>query len=144
MIDPHRYDDIIDLPRHVSKNHRPMSNADRAAQFLPFAALTGYDDAIRETARLTDQRIELSESELTELNDQFQRIAGQIRQQPEVTVTYFVEDEKKTGGRYETRTLQIRRIDPVRRVLIGKDRTVIAMDDIIEIHSVLKRNDGIE
>ncbi len=144
MKDPHRYDDIIDLPRHVSKNHRPMSNADRAAQFLPFAALTGYDDAIRETARLTDQRIELSESELTELNDQFQRIAGQIRQQPEVTVTYFVEDEKKTGGRYETRTLQIRRIDPVRRVLIGKDRTVIAMDDIIEIHSVLKRNDGIE
>ena len=144
MKDPHRYDDIIDLPRHVSKNHRPMSNADRAAQFLPFAALTGYDYAIRETARLTDQRIELSESELTELNDQFQRIAGQIRQQPEVTVTYFVEDEKKTGGRYETRTLQIRRIDPVRRVLIGKDRTVIAMDDIIEIHSVLKRNDGIE
>ena len=144
MKDPHRYDDIIDLPRHVSKNHRPMSNADRAAQFLPFAALTGYDDAIRETARLTENRIELSESELTELNDQFQRIAGQIRQQPEVTVTYFVEDEKKTGGRYETRTLQIRRIDPVRRVLIGKDRTVIAMDDIIEIHSVLKRNDGIE
>ena len=139
MKDPHRYDDIIDLPRHVSKNHRPMSNADRAAQFLPFAALTGYDDAIRETARLTENRIELSESELTELNDQFQRIAGQIRQQPEVTVTYFVEDEKKTGGRYETRTLQIRRIDPVRRVLIGKDRTVIAMDDIIEIHSVLKR-----
>ena len=144
MKDPHRYDDIIDLPRHVSKNHRPMSNADRAAQFLPFAALTGYDDAIRETARLTENRIELSESELTELNDQFQRIAGQIRQQPEVTVTYFVEDEKKTGGRYETRTLQIRRIDPVRRVLIGRDRTVIAMDDIIEIHSVLKRNDGIE
>ena len=144
MKDPHRYDDIIDLPRHVSKNHRPMSNADRAAQFLPFAALTGYDDAIRETARLTENRIELSESELTELNDQFQMIAGQIRQQPEVTVTYFVEDEKKTGGRYETRTLQIRRIDPVRRVLIGKDRTVIAMDDIIEIHSVLKRNDGIE
>ena len=88
MKDPHRYDDIIDLPRHVSKNHRPMSNADRAAQFLPFAALTGYDDAIRETARLTENRIELSESELTELNDQFQRIAGQIRQQPEVTVTY--------------------------------------------------------
>ncbi|MBE6128112.1 MAG: YolD-like family protein [Erysipelotrichaceae bacterium] len=144
MKDPHRYDDIIDLPRHVSKNHRPMSNADRAAQFLPFAALTGYDDAIRETARLTENRIELSENELTELNDQFQRIAGQIRQQPEVTVTYFVEDEKKTGGRYETRTLQIRRIDPVRRVLIGKDRTVIAMDDIFEIHSVLKRNDGIE
>ncbi len=144
MKDPHRYDDIIDLPRHVSKNRRPMSNADRAAQFLPFAALTGYDDAIRETARLTENRIELSENELQELNDRFLMIIDHIREQPEVTLTYFVADGKKDGGRYVTRTMKIRRADPVQRILTASDRTVIAMDDIIKMHSAINEDDGIE
>ncbi len=133
MNDEHRYDDIIDLPHHVSKNRKQMSGLERAAQFSPFAALTGYDAAIRETARLTDQKIQLSESELEELNEQLALLAGQLDRRPEVTLTFFVEDERKEGGRYETRTVRLRRIDPVQRVLITEDREKIAMDDILAI-----------
>lgn len=133
MKDDHRYDDIIDLPHHVSKNRKRMSNLERAAQFSPFAALTGYDAAIRETARLTGEKIQLSESELEELNEQFVLLSEKLDDKPEVTVTFFVEDERKDGGRYETKTVRLRRIDPVQRLLITDDREKIAMDDIMAI-----------
>lgn len=133
MKDDHRYDDIIDLPHHVSKNRKQMSRLDRAAQFSPFAALTGYDAAIRETARLTDRRIQLSDSELEELNERFVLLSGQLDERPEVTLTVFVEDERKDGGRYETKTVRLRRIDTVQRILITEDRDKIAMDDILAI-----------
>lgn len=131
----HDYDDIISLPRHVSLNRRHMSNGERAAQFSPFAALTGYDDAIRETARLTDQRTVLSESELAVLNEKFSFLAGHIEERPEVTVTFFVKDEKKDGGRYETRTGRLRRLDPLQRILVFADRSALAIDDIYDIRS---------
>ena len=92
------YDDIIDLPHHVSETHPPMSRADRAAQFSPFAALTGYDAAVRETARMTERRIELDEGVKAELNARLNCILEHLSEHPQVSITYFMPDEKKSGG----------------------------------------------
>ena len=124
------YDDIIDLPRPKSK-HEPMPMSDRAAQFSPFAALTGYGDAIDETARLTDARIELSEEERAELDYKQQYLA--TLDAPEVTVTYFVPDERKTGGAYVTHTGTLKRIDKVERAMVFGDGTRVEMDEIVMI-----------
>ena len=93
-----RYDDIINLPHHVSTNHPRMSVHDRAAQFAPFAALVGYDDAVAETARLTENRPELDEQEQRAINERLAYIADHIHEQPEVFIRYFVPDERKSGG----------------------------------------------
>ena len=93
-----KYDDIIDLPHHVSKVHPQMSIWDRSAQFAPFAALTGHDAAIKETARLTDERLELSDEVIMKLNDQLNMIRDNIGTEQEISITYFVPDEKKSGG----------------------------------------------
>ena len=93
-----RYDDIINLPHHVSTNHPRMSMHDRAAQFAPFSALVGYDDAVAETARLTVVRPELDEQEQWAINDRLAYIADHIHEQPEVRIKYFVPDEHKSGG----------------------------------------------
>ena len=95
-----RYADIINLPHHVSKTRPQMPIADRAAQFSPFAALTGYDSAIEETGRLTDSFIELDESRKAVLNEKLQSMLKNIKEQPEVAITYFQPDEKKNGGSY--------------------------------------------
>lgn len=124
------YDDIIDLPRPKSK-HEPMPMSDRAAQFSPFAALTGYGDAIDETARLTDHRIELTEEERAELDYRQQYLA--TLDAPTVTVTYFVPDERKSGGTYATHTGTLKRVNEVERVLVFADGTRVEMDEIIEI-----------
>ena len=92
------YDDIIDQSRHVSTTHCHMATIDRAAQFSPFAALSGYGDAIKETARLTNKRIELDEDRKNALSDRLQRIADRINEHPEITFTYFLPDAKKNGG----------------------------------------------
>ena len=126
------YDDIIDLPRPKSK-HEPMPMSDRAAQFSPFAALTGYGDAIDETARLTDARIELSEEERAELDYKQQYLA--TLDAPTVTVTYFVPDEKKSGGAYSTVTGFLKRIDEYERVLMLTDGRKIQLDAIFDIES---------
>ena len=96
------YDDIINLPHHVSDKHPQMTMHDRAAQFSPFAALTGHNDAIKETARLTDRRIELSEEVKEELSRKLLYIAENISDKPVVTISYFVEDKLKQGGEYVT------------------------------------------
>ena len=96
----HDYDDIINLPHHVSTRHPQMSMYDRAAQFSPFAALTGYDDAIQETGRLTEQKIELDEETLEKLDERFQILQEHLGEQPEVRFTYFKPDERKEGGAY--------------------------------------------
>ena len=97
-----RYDEIINLPHHVSKTRPRMPMSDRAAQFAPFAALTGYDSAIKETGRLTDERIELDEGALTALNMRYQLLMDALDEEPEVEITYFKPDERKAGGEYVT------------------------------------------
>lgn len=124
------YDDIIDLPRPKSK-HEPMPMSDRAAQFSPFAALTGYGDAIDETARLTDARIELSEEERAELDYKQQYLA--TLDSPTVTVTYFVPDERKSGGAYVTHTGVLKRVDEVERMVVFKDGLRVPLDEVMDI-----------
>ena len=124
------YDDIIDLPRPKSK-HEPMPMSDRAAQFSPFAALTGYGDAIDETARLTDRRIELSEEERAELDYKQQYLA--TLDAPTVTVTYFVPDERKSGGAYVTHTGVLKRVDEVERMVVFVDGTQVPLDEVMDI-----------
>lgn len=126
------YDDIIDLPRPKSK-HEPMPMSDRAAQFSPFAALTGYGDAIDETARLTDARIELSEEERAELDYKQQYLA--TLDAPTVTVTYFVPDERKSGGAYVTHTGTLKRIDELERMMVFADGARVSLNEVIAIES---------
>ena len=108
-----KYADIVDLPHPVSVKRSPMSMQDRAAQFSPFAALTGYEDSIAETARLTDERIEPDTGLEGELDQQLRRIHSQIAQQPRVTLRYFRPDGRKSGGAYVTVTERVKKIDPI-------------------------------
>lgn len=131
------YSDIIHLPHYVSKKRPQMSMSDRAAQFSPFAALTGYDAAVKETARLTDRKIELDEEQLQKLDRKFQIIIDAAAEHPEVTFTYFVHDEKKDGGKYVVLTDTIRKIDEVNRQIITHTGVIISMTDVLEIDSPL-------
>ena len=128
-----RYDDIINLPHHVSTNHPRMSMHDRAAQFAPFAALVGYDDAVAETARLTESRPELDEQEQRELNARLCALADHIQDQPEVRIRYFVPDERKSGGAIVEVCGKIKRISQAERSIIMFDGTEISIPDLIEI-----------
>ena len=125
-----RYADIIDKQHHVSKKHPPMSMEDRAAQFSPFAALTGYEAAVKETARLTDDREELDEDEKTRLNAQLQKIWKR-------TVFYkkrhFAPDERKTGGARQTYRGRLRKIDRNRKMLIMVDQTELPIENLLNI-----------
>ena len=127
------YDDIINLPRPVSKTRPRMKIIDRAAQFSHFAALTGYDAAVKETARLTDRRIELSEYMKIALNDRLQIIADRIKERPEVAITYFEPDKRKKGGAYITANGTVKKIDEYNRTVIMTDGTLIPIDEIISI-----------
>ena len=127
------YDDIINLPHHVSATHPHMTAIDRAAQFSPFAALTGYDSAIKETARLTDERIELDEYIKDALRDRLQIIADRMKEHPEIAITYFQPDAKKNGGAYVTAMSMVKKIDEYERVVVMTDGTAVPMDEIISI-----------
>lgn len=131
------YDDIINLPHHVSEKRPHMPYVDRAAQFAPFAALSGHGAALVETARLTDQRIELEEDDRATLDRKHQALLERIGERPEVAVTWFVPDERKEGGQYITTVGQLRRVDEVRRVMVLVDRTEIPLDDIFDIETDL-------
>ena len=128
-----KYKDIINLPHHVSKTRKAMSLYNRAAQFAPFAALTGYDDAIKETARLTEERIELSDELKNMLNQKIKLIIENIKLQPEVVITYFVHDNKKSGGVYKTISGNVKRIDEVEKCIIFTNKLKIFFSDIISI-----------
>ncbi len=134
----HKYDDIIGLTHHVSAKHPQMPLSERAAQFSPFAALTGFDAAIKETARLTERKRELSEEEKEELDRSLNQIALLAKDRPEVVVEYFLDDEKKEGGMYVTETFRLRRIDRTERVLLTEDRRRIPLDSLSSIR--LKEN----
>ena len=127
------YADIIHLPHHVSQNHPQMPMHDRAAQFAPFAALTGYEAAVGETARLTSERRELDPQEAEELNRRLTELAARLPDHPEVTVEYFVPDDRKAGGAYVTVTGRVRYISVAEKTLVMEDGAEIPMEDIISM-----------
>ncbi|MBR5284455.1 MAG: hypothetical protein IKU27_05355 [Clostridia bacterium] len=129
----HAYDDIIDLPRPVSRTHKPMSMHNRAAQFSPFSALTGYEAVIEETGRLTEPEVELDEQHKADLNDRLQMILHLLSSRPPITVTWFCPDERKSGGAYLTHTGILHKIDPYTHQLRFEDGTRISIDTITEI-----------
>ena len=131
----HKYDDIINLPHHVSKKHPQMSLHDRAAQFSPFAALTGHKAAINETARLTDEKQILSEDVIAKLNEQLNLIKENISTNPIVTITYFVPDDRKSGGAYISNTGVVKKINEYNHTVILTDKTVIPIEQISEMQS---------
>lgn len=131
------YDDIINLPRHVSRKHPPMAAIGRAAQFSPFGALTGYDAAIKETARLTDEKVELDGYSTNALSDRLQIIAERIAEQPEIAITYFQPDIMKSGGSYVTATSAAKKIDEYKRIVIMTDGTMIPIDEIVAIEGAI-------
>lgn len=128
-----KYDDIINMPRHISKTRPQMSLYNRSAQFAPFAALTGYEERVKETARLTDTKIEIDDGLRNILNMKLNIISEHLKEKPEITITYFIKDNKKSGGKYSTLKCIIRRIDLVNQEIILYDRSVIKLDDIINI-----------
>lgn len=138
--DIHRYDDMLDMPRFISKNRKHMSTYDRAAQFAAFDALEGYDEAMEETARTTDNEVSLGENEIEELNEKFKIIESHIKEKPEIEITYFEPDPYKDGGIYITKSINIRLIDMVRRIIIDTDKNKYEMDRIINIKSKLLNN----
>ena len=128
-----RYDEIMGLPHHVSKTRPQMPMSDRAAQFAPFAALTGYDSAIKETGRLTDERIELDEEALTALNRKYQLLIDTLDDAPEVTIIYFQPDERKAGGQYVSATGTVKKVDTFGRRILLQDGTRIPLDSVYDL-----------
>ncbi len=128
-----KYDDIINLPHHVSTMRHRMSMLERAAQFQSFRALTGYEDAVQETSRLTEDRVELTEDEKSILDRKLQSLADRISSKPQITVTWFRPDQKKTGGAYVTTTGQLKKINDFAGVLILMSGERIVIEDILDI-----------
>ena len=131
-----QYDDIINLSRPISKRPK-MTLEQRSAQFAPFAALTGYDEVIRETARLTNKRIEINEEMKAILDEKLLMIKAQIQSKPSITVTYFVPDSKKDGGKYVSVTNRVIKIDEYKQHIILENKIEIPISEIIEIIDAL-------
>ena len=128
-----RYDDIINLPHHIFPTRKRMSMHDRAAQFAPFAALVGYDDAVAETARLTETRPELDEQEQRAINERLAYIADHIHEHPEVRIKYFVPDERKNGGAIVEVSGKTYRISNTDATIVLTDGCKIRLSDIIDL-----------
>lgn len=131
------YEDIIHLPHHKSSKHPHMPRANRAAQFSPFAALTGHEDAVRETARVTDKRVELDEDIKASLNKKLGMIQVHMDEKPEVSIRYFQEDHLKDGGSYVKASGYVKKIDEYKGLVVMEDGREILMKDMIEIDSEL-------
>ena len=135
------YDDIIDLPHHKSQKHVLMSKANRAAQFAPFAALTGYESIVAETARLTDRYVTLEDEQLNYMNDAIGKVLEHIKERPLVEITFFQPDDKKNGGSYKTLSGRVRVVDEYEREIIFTDGSRIQMDMICNIEIIQNRAD---
>lgn len=135
------YDDIIHLPRHISQTRKRMSMHDRAAQFSPFAALTGHDAAIAETGRLTDSCIELDEEETSALDKRIRLIGERLEDVPEVTITHFVPDKRKSGGAYVDASGTVKKIDSHEKTILMEDGTLIEFHRIYAITGEIFGND---
>lgn len=133
MPDENRYDDIIGMPHPTSKKHPRMSRLNRAAQFAPFAALTGYGDAITEAARLTGDQAELTEAERLALGEKLAMLRDSLDASPIVTITYFQPDARKAGGEYVTLTGAVRRVREYEREIAMEDGKVIPFDRILDV-----------
>lgn len=131
--DLHKYDAIINLPHPTSKKHPRMSMLNRAAQFSPFAALTGYDAAVKETARLTDQRVELDDYQKAALDERLQIIHEHLKDHPEVTFTFFYPDDRKEGGAYISTTGCVKKIDNYEHNVVMEDKQKIPIEEIVSI-----------
>ena len=129
------YEDIIDMPRPKSKNKKPMSLTERAAQFSPFAALSGHNEELRETARLSSDKIELDEMEKELLSVKLKTLESRLHEQINISICYFIKDPKKEGGKYITIDGTIKQIDMINQLIILTDKTKIPMDNVIEINS---------
>ena len=125
--------ELLEMERPVSARHAPMRRCDRAAQFAPFAALSGFDETVQEAGRLTQAQIELAENEREALNDALVRLAARLPEQPEVRLTYFQPDAKKSGGTYRTILTRVRRLDANAQVLVLTDGTRIPFDALLSI-----------
>ena len=130
-----KYKDIINLPHHVSKNHPRMSLNNRSAQFAPFSALTGYAEKIKETARITAEKIELDEGLKFILNSKLHIIKENIKLKPQITITYFIKDKRKSGGSYKTIITIIKKIDEINKILNLANNEKIPIDNIIDLKS---------
>ena len=132
-----KYDDIISLPHHVSPVHPPMPVGDRAAQFAPFAALTGYEEAVEEAARLTDNRTELNRDRIEELDRELRRLKEHIKERPKAEIIFFKPDERKAGGAFVTAYGEVKKIDEYLGKVIMDDGSIIPIGDIYEINTEL-------
>lgn len=128
-----KYDDIIYLPHPTSTKHPPMSLYDRAAQFSPFAALTGHEAAIMETARLTDCQMELDEDEKEKINEKLKWIQEHLKEEPEVTITYFLPDERKDGGKYVSHTGIVKKLNKYEHTLVMQDGLILSLEQVKDI-----------
>ena len=131
-----KYEDSLHLPHPDSPKHPRMSLCDRAAQFSPFAALTGHSAAIAETRRLTDRRVELDEYEMARVDAELQRLQELLPNRPTASITYFVPDERKNGGSYQTVTGEVKRIDAVNGMIQMVDRQLISIADVFSIEFI--------
>ena len=137
MNEEHNYDDIIDLPHFVSKNRPHMSQYDRAAQFAPFAALTGYGETIKEAARMTEPFQELSDTEKEILDMKLSILQNHLDELPELRILYYVPDEKKKGGSYVEKLIRIRKIDIQKRVIVSSDKEEFEIRSIRDLNGDL-------
>ena len=131
--DEHKYDDIINLPHHQSKERAHMSLHDRAAQFAPFAALTGYEEAIEETARLTDEKITLDDTAIEKINEKLYELSQHLFEKRNVSITYFRPDALKKGGAYLTDVGTIKRIDEIEKLILMDSGMKIKLEQIVGI-----------
>ena len=144
MAEKFPYEDIVNLPPHISKKHPQPSMMDRAARFAPFAAITGYEEMVLEEARVTDERIEMDESSKAALNEKLNIILEFLDEQPEVSITYFEPDMRKAGGAYVTITGTVKRIDEYERIILMTDEKKIKIDEIYAIESDLFYSLGLD
>lgn len=132
-----KYDDMLSLPHHVSKKHPQMSMHDRAAQFSPFAALTGYQSVLRETERLTERRVELSEEVRALLDERLRLVVESIQDRPLLSFTYFQPDERKDGGAYLTVTGAVKKVDEFEKTITMIDGTLIPIEEVFSVNGEL-------
>jgi Txe/YoeB family toxin of Txe-Axe toxin-antitoxin module len=144
MVEYFPYEDIVNLPRHISKVHPQATMADRAARFSPFAAISGYEDMVKEAARVTEERIDITDATKELLNEKLNMIIEFLDEEPEVTITYFEPDKKKDGGAYISITGTVKRIDEYERIVLMSDDKKIRIDEIYAIESDLFYSLGLD